>query len=982
MAMADKGKRKSSKGKRTEIQTIRSVPADRAEEMTKNSPVEPPVSEGAPANEAAPAALAPERSLPVRIAIRTLKVLFFWVPVTVVSIIVLALLGAWLYLTPARVEKLIVENFNNMSYGDITLNVRSFSPFSGFVMENILIRNGPEFDRTKFVEIKKLALDYGLFPMLIGNVRFREIGIYQPRVYLKEKNGVWNAAKLMKPGEPKKEEKKKEPEEDKSPSPAEINLPISAEFLFKFVLDDLRVYADGSAMKAALEGLDFGIDIWIPPFKKIPLSVDAVTLLDRMKIELNPREKMNVTFTSAEAEVKPPLVLTWKLAYNKKESVTGAPQFESRLKLGTYRTPVRFKRAHLAPLNFLVSYDLFYEPKADFLRLHSLGIDFAGRKLLNLAGEVRDVTKKQRFDLRMTESDISLTDLYPYYRSLTGDSSMRFAGNVSLYPLTVKGDPKNIDVDGGIAMKNIYFRNPKMEAQVPYLNLGYSVSLRGDDLSALANLKIPRFNYVMKRGKSGDNGLSLGLSAAYNLKSQKAKIHNVALNFYNPQTGKDAVRLVMDGQVDLKPVPAGNIRITTLRFQRDPLFGMVSKTNAKRLEKVPLKQPVDLTLDAVFNVGKEIITAGLGVLVKVPDFKVNDLTLAADVLVNNPRQTVKINRVNLASRAWNLNLDVGGVVDLDKAPGKGTDVSLKLNFDMPKAREMYQKWTLSGAVEIAARQKGDLKTGTASGAVKVSHFNVKNPEKKMEVADFNLNFPFEYNHLAELGESRIAVDKSILIDSSFFREKENFTIRSIKAKHPSRDVAFEYLKDFSTTMFFRNNTFEIPNMRAYVMGGALYGRNILFALADLDQDNMEYNLTLDVTNVDIGLLDEPDPKMRTRDAELSLNAQFKGRGVNVKKELTPAGYINIHKIGDSFANKLLKGLSTEKGKSKLGIAQIPVDNSMMVDRFNFNLDKGLVYTTVTFRRKALGWLVGIEQDKVQFDRIKLQEYLRNILGGN
>ncbi|MBP7584608.1 MAG: hypothetical protein KBA61_11265, partial [Spirochaetes bacterium] len=145
---------------------------------------------------------------------------------------------------------------------------------------------------------------------------------------------------------------------------------------------------------------------------------------------------------------------------------------------------------------------------------------------------------------------------------------------------------------------------------------------------------------------------------------------------------------------------------------------------------------------------------------------------------------------------------------------------------------------------------------------------------------------------------------------------------------------------------------------------------------------MEYNLTLDVTNVDIGLLDEPDPKKRTRDAELSLNAQFKGRGVNVKKELTPAGYINIHKIGDSFANKLLKGLSTEKGKSKLGIAQIPVDNSMMVDRFNFNLDKGLVYTTVTFRRKALGWLVGIEQDKVQFDRIKLQEYLRNILGGN
>ncbi len=982
--MAEKKKQKSGKNKESDISTIRSIPGEHVGTFSESTSADGPetpeaVPEGGPKKTGAPG-----RSLGVRILIRTAKIIFLWVPIALITIVALALIILTLYLTPARVEKLIVEKFNSMSNGDMTLKVSKFGLWSGFVFEDIRIRNGEEFDRTTFVEIKKMVLDYGLPGMLIGNVRFNEIGIYQPRIYLKERGGVWNAEKLMKPGEKKEEPEEEGPEEPKGPSPREINLPVSAEFLFKFILDDLRVYADGSSMKSSIEGLSFGIDMWVPPFKRIPLSVEAVTLLERMKLELNPREEMNVTFTSAVAEVKPPLILTWKLLYKKKEEADGRPRFESRLKLGTYRTPVRFQRVHLAPLTFMVSYDLFYEPTADYLRINNLGVDFAGRTLLSIGGEVRDVTKKQRFDIRMIKSSISLTELYPYYRSITGDRSMRFAGDLSLYPLTVKGHSGDIDIDGRVSLKNFYFRNPAIEARVPWLALGYGVRVWGDDIGFLSNLSIPRFDYVLNRGKSGDNGLSLGISAAYNLKNGRAKIKDVSMRFYNPASGDDALRLAMTGDVATAPVPSGTVRVTKLRFKKDPLLGMLPKAMARKLgaSLKPLENPVDLNLDASFNIGKEIITAGLGLLVKVPDFKLNDLTLNAGVIVNNPRKTIQINRVNLASRSWNLNFDVNGVVDLDNAPGKNTDVSLKLSLNIPEPREIYQKWSLSGLLELSARQKGDLKDGRASGSVKIARFNVKNPEAKTDLADFNLNFPFEFNHLVKVGESRIAVDKSSVIDNSFFREKENFTIRSLKAKHPSRDIPFEFLKDFSATMFFKNNTFEIQTMKAYVMGGALYGRNILFSLADLKTDNMEYNFTMDVTNIDIGLLDDPDPKFRKRDAELSLNAQFKGKGLNVKKEFTPAGYINIHKIGDKFANRLLKGLSTEKGKSKLGLAQFPVDNSLMVDSFNFNLDKGLVYTTVTFRRKLFGLFVGIEQDKVQFDRITLQEYLRNILGGS
>jgi hypothetical protein len=182
-------------------------------------------------------------------------------------------------------------------------------------------------------------------------------------------------------------------------------------------------------------------------------------------------------------------------------------------------------------------------------------------------------------------------------------------------------------------------------------------------------------------------------------------------------------------------------------------------------------------------------------------------------------------------------------------------------------------------------------------------------------------------------------------------------------------------------MYFRNNVFEIANLKAYVLDGSLYGRNILFNLADLKTQNMEYNMMIDVTNIDIGKMDDIDPSKKTRNAELSLNANFSGRGVNINKELTTKGYINIYKIGEDFADKLMKGLSKDKGKSKLGIVQPIVDNSLKPKGFNFNLDKGLVYTTVTFSRGFVSMFGTIEDSQVVFDRLPIQEYLRKVRKG-
>ncbi len=921
-----------------------------------------------------------KRSLSLRILFKSLRIVFIWVPAFIILLIALTLLALKLYLSPERVETLIISNFNAISYGDISLKVKDFSLYSGFEIQNLLIRNGDQFNRSKFVEIERLVFRYEFFPMLIGDVHFREIGIYKPRVYLEEKEGVWNTARLMKPGKEEPEEEIEEPVEEGPPT-KEIRLPISAEFLFKFILEDMRLSVKGSTFSSSVKGLTLKTDIWVPPFKRIPKSIEAVSLLERMRIELNPREEMDVSFYSRDAEISPPLILTWKLIFDKKREEK--PEFASCFKFGTYKTPVRFKRSHLAPLNFMISYDLYYDPLDDYLLLNHLGVTFRGRRWLYLTGSVKKVMTEQNVNLRMTESNIALNDLYPYFLSLTGDRKTRFGGAVSLFPLTIRGNPSNMDIDGIINLRKIYFRNPSIEMTVPLLGLSYSVLKRGNNMKIISRLRLPHLFYSLERDKSGDNGLYLESDISGFNNFQRVEINNLKLRYYNPLNKRNAISLAMRGNMYLKPSLRGKVKIARFRFMRDPLLDMIPKRFRRMVSGVPLERPVDMNLDLSFAVG-EITRVALSMMIMVPDYNVNDLKLGLNVIQDGGRKRVNLRRFTLASRSKGFRLSARGTVDLKKPPVSDMDLRLVVSLNSPTMKSIYDPWKIKGRFLLNTVVRGDLKNGKAHGDLRIERFYVRNDKMKLAVDDVNLDFPFEYYFTPRYrGESRIAVDKSQVIENENFRERENFTIKSIRSKHPARDVQFEYMKDFGATMFFRNNTFEILKLRAYVLDGALYGRDILFNLADMKPDNMEFRIVLDVTNVDIGKMDEPDPAKKTRDAELSLNANFDGRGVDIKKELNIKGFVNIYKIGEKFANRLMKGLSEEKGKSKLGLAQPIMDNFMLPKRFSFNLDKGLVYTTVSIERKTVSKLMGvsIKNDQIRFERIPIQEYLRKVARG-
>ncbi|OQA95322.1 MAG: hypothetical protein BWY23_02465 [Spirochaetes bacterium ADurb.Bin218] len=917
-----------------------------------------------------------QRPLYLKILIQVIKTLLVRIPLGLIILIAIVLLVAKIYLSPQRVENLSKKIFSSLSYGTLDLKVEKFSPYSGFIISDIVIKSGPDFNEEKLFEIKKLVLEYSFFKIFTGSIRFPEIGIYNPTLYLKEKDGIWNVSALMKPSEKSETEEKKEKPKEESQKAEEIKLPIAIDLLLNFILEDLCLFIESKDFTTELTGLKFKASIEIPPFKRIPLSPEAVKILRTMRIELNPEDKMTINFFSRQAETKPELILNWNLIFNNGEK----SEFSSTFNAGAKKMPLRLQKKIFSPFSFLISYDLFYNPISDILNINNLSISFQDNDWIKIAGSIEDVTKSQRLNINLIKSKIVLSDLYPYYVTMTDDKSKKWSGEISLAPLSIKGTARSPEIKGSITCKDIAFKQTGLEARIPSIELNYFAIQQNSSMQTGADLSIPHLQYVIDGSKSGDNGLKLSARADGVNNFSTIYIKGLSLDFYNPTDNKKALSINLVGSINSSNGTSGSVTIDKLKFNPEPLSKMVPGRFKEQVTSLPIQKGVDVNISSNFTLAKEKTSANLSLGSKIPDYNINDLSLFVSVEQDNIKKRISINNLSLGSKAMNLALGVKGDVELKKAPLSDSNIDLYLELNNPVKKQIFAPWESSGMIKLSANMKGDLATGKIKGNLIFNNFNISNKESMLAVQDMNMNFPFEYKfELIKDKKSYIAVTQKQIIDSDFFREKPNFSIKSIASKHPARNMQYEYMKDFSTFMEFKDNVFVIRELKASVMDGTIYGKSILFNLADLKPENMEFALILDVSNINIARLDDPYGKKTTKNSELSLNANFSGKGLDITKELSASGYINIYKIGEDFANKLMRGLSEEKGKSKLGKpVQFAVDNSMLIKGFDFRLDRGLMYTTVTFTRKVLSLLVTVDNSQITFDRIPIQEYLRKV----
>ena len=69
----------------------------------------------------------------------------------------------------------------------------------------------------------------------------------------------------------------------------------------EFILKDLSIDVDADEFKTSLSDFSFTTDIYVPPVKKIPLGISAVKLVETLSVNINPAEKLNLSFSSKEA---------------------------------------------------------------------------------------------------------------------------------------------------------------------------------------------------------------------------------------------------------------------------------------------------------------------------------------------------------------------------------------------------------------------------------------------------------------------------------------------------------------------------------------------------------------------------------------------------------------------------------------------------------------------------------------------------------
>ncbi len=905
---------------------------------------------------------------------RLLKAVIIWIPLTLAFLVGITLFAVWLYVTPWRMEQVITTQFAARTNGTIQLHVENVNPYSGFEIHDIVIKSGPVFGEDILARIDVVRVKYDFFSLFLGDIHLHEIGVYRPRVYVQWKDGHWNIAKLMK-SQPAKEELAivKEPRD-------EIRFPIHVEFLMNMVMENLEIHVRGPSYQSTLKNFSASAKIWIPPFKRIPMSLEALSLLERMQVDVNPAKTLDLSFYSDDATVEPPLLFTWRLQFDKTKGEK--QKFISLLKAGTCGAPVRFKRSHLAPMNFLISYDIQYDPGKDFLNLRNFTVSMKNRNWLSLSGHVKGVTSRQNVSLHMRESDIRLDDVYPYYRAVTGDRKSIFRGSLSLYPFSVNGKISSLDVKGVLKGRNLEFSREETGIQISRMKMPFSASKRGTDIKINTSFYLPRFIYTMERSRSGENGLHVNadISLVENMKT--IMINGLSIRHYDPSSGNSSLRTAMTGRVDVSPRVQGSLHVQSLTFDRNSLEPTLTGNLKKTLRPVKLRQKIHISSRIGFYTGNVENRLNVSMRSSIPDYDVTDLSLEGKVVQNIREKRIYLEKVLLSSKLRNLTLSCKGMLELKSEPFSDSDILLKVRLDSPQMKPVYDDWKMSGLVVIDTRIKGDLENGMASGKILIEDVNVQDDESRTSVESVYLDFPFQYWFTPRYsGESLLVFKKSDIINNRFFQEKDNFRIKSINSRHPVRDMQFEYLKGLSGRIHFRDNVLEINSLRAYVLNGSLYGKNLLFNLADMKTRNMEYRLIMDISNIDIAMLDDPNPNKKRKGTEVSMNANLSGRGLDFSRELDMKGSVHIYKIGDKFARQLLTGLNEEQGKSKLGIGQVAVDNSLSVESFDFNLDSGLMYTTVHFQRNLFGYTISVKDEEVKYERMPVQKFLRKVREG-
>lgn len=349
--------------------------------------------------------------------------------------------------------------------GTANFTVTKFSLFYGIAFEDLVLKSDSTFEERPVLSVKELELSYNLPLILLGRAKLSRIAIVGLKIDLRQKGGEWNLSKLFPTSS------QSSPEEETTSSPLEeisTILPVSA--YLNLELKDIFVHVSSesglSSYKAGLEGFALAFELDTVRFRKIPLNVRILQLIDVIRFRMNPEKTVRIYFEDNSKSLDQP----FRLGLEFSKDPGGI--FVSQADIGSYSIPIKVQNKLLAPFGFGLRYKLGYLEKEDKLKLETLELKVNEDVWLSGGGEMTGVSSKERnVQFGIQKSLIRLKPLSDFLSTVPGIPKMKLDGELSLAPITISGKDTRLKVETDIVAKDLLISIGGKNHKIPKLKL-------------------------------------------------------------------------------------------------------------------------------------------------------------------------------------------------------------------------------------------------------------------------------------------------------------------------------------------------------------------------------------------------------------------------------------------------------------------------------------------------------------------------------
>lgn len=596
-------------------------------------------------------------------------------------------------------DYILKKTFPSFSSGKMNAEVKQFSLFYGIVIENIEIYSGADFENKLFFKTNRLAVLYSIPKLFIGNLEISEISLIKPKIFLYQKGKVWNAQTLFK-SEPAKKE---EPEKENSESTNEINLPAPVRGNIKIFIEDMDIDAFGDRKEkffvSKIHGFTLRFFLNTQRFNKIPLSIKALSLLEKFKFEINPDKELSIELEDEMTSLKTPFNL--KLIIDSVRKENQPFNFVSIANIGHESIPLKIQNK-IAPFGFQFYYNFSYAPDKDEVLLNDLFISISNQKWIEGKGKILKLFGDMEIDFELTESLILFEPLSKIFTSVPIIPPMDVKGSLSLKPFYIKGKLKDLTVRSEINGKGIDYVSKGQRHSLPFLGikLQAGLDLLTEEKPTESNI-LPMVKYIdIDQMDAEYNGILLKThghvspksNVDVSLKLDRINIHN----FVPDLTGSAKLNIDLKGdnlsvlKTDLKAILEGlrysiGKSVSGINSIEMSLKTIVDLSGGFKLEKLDIK-PLDVFIkNENKGTGIHFGTTISADFTKGSVIKISSLNLSTDITELIPTLPVSL-RTALSGVRSSLgnNLSINGVVGYSQEKSNSPQlIDLSLDINLP-----------------------------------------------------------------------------------------------------------------------------------------------------------------------------------------------------------------------------------------------------------------------------------------------------------